>query len=387
VSDEDTGNADHADENCSKGVALRRGGSVDIDQLTVRYGDLVAVDAATVHVLAGEFFSILGPSGCGKTTILRAISGFQLPDSGTIRIGGRDTGHIQPNRRPTAMIFQDLALFPLMTVAQNIAFGLDVKGHSRQEKRRRVEELLELIEMPGKGERSISQLSGGQRQRVAVARALAVEPEVLLLDEPLSSLDLRLRQHMRTELRAIQKRVGTTFIYITHDQGEALAMSDRIAVMSPGVIEQIGDGAAIYNEPATSFVASFVGRSNAFFGTVESQTGEHAVLKTRFGPLRGVNPSGLEPGDDAALFVRPESLQLRNSGDESGENEIVCIVDSQMFEGASVRISLAGERREVIHLVLANDGAVPRLEAGDQVRLSFSSDRARVLRRGLMGDE
>src|SRR5690606_17354974 len=237
---------------------------VELDHVTIRFGDFTAVNDAHLRIQEGEFFSFLGPSGCGKTTILRAVSGFLEPTEGRVRIGGKDMAGIGPNKRPTALIFQNLALFPLMSVADNIAFGLEVRGASRTDRRRRADELLNLIALPNQGDKMVSALSGGQKQRVAIARALAVEPEVLLLDEPLSALDLKLRQHMRTELRAIQRRVGITFIYITHDQGEALTMSDRVAVMSNGVIQQIGAGAEIYNDPRTAFVASFVGENNPF---------------------------------------------------------------------------------------------------------------------------
>jgi spermidine/putrescine transport system ATP-binding protein len=204
------------------------GQHIDLERVTMRFGEVTAVRDVTLGIRAGEFFSFLGPSGCGKTTLLRLISGFMEPTEGVIRIGGQDMRGIGPNKRPTALIFQNLALFPLMTVAENIAFGLEVRGVDKETRRKKALELLELVAMPEAVDRKISQLSGGQRQRVAIARALAVEPKVMLLDEPLSALDLKLRQHMRAELRAIQQRTGVTFVYITHDQSEALAMSDRV---------------------------------------------------------------------------------------------------------------------------------------------------------------
>ena len=228
---------------------------VELDRVTVRFGEFTAVDNATLDIKGGEFFSFLGPSGCGKTTILRTVSGFLEPTHGHVRIGGQDMSGIGPNKRPTALIFQNLALFPLMSVAENITYGLRVRGVDKASRRKKADELLDLIALPGQGDKLVSELSGGQKQRVAIARALAVQPKVLLLDEPLSALDLKLRQHMRSELRSIQQKVGITFIYITHDQGEALTMSDRIAVMSDGVIQQIGDGKAVYDAPTTAFVA------------------------------------------------------------------------------------------------------------------------------------
>ena len=239
-----------------------------LDGVTKRFGEFTAVREVNLLITAGEFFSFLGPSGCGKTTILRMISGFIDPTDGDILLGGRSLRGIGPNSRPTALIFQNLALFPLMNVEDNIAFGLDVRRAPAADRQRRVKQMLDLIALPGYGNRRIDELSGGQKQRVAIARALAVEPKVLLLDEPLSALDLKLRQHMRSELRAIQQRTGITFIYITHDQGEALAMSDRVAVMSQGNIEQVGLSHEVYDHPRTAFVASFVGESNLFPGRV-----------------------------------------------------------------------------------------------------------------------
>jgi spermidine/putrescine transport system ATP-binding protein len=229
---------------------------VELDSVWIRFGEFVAARDVNIAIRQGEFFSFLGPSGCGKTTLLRAVSGFLEPSQGTVRIGGRDMAGIGPNKRPTALIFQNLALFPLMSVSENIAFALEVRGVGKAERRKRADELLELIALPGQGDKMCHELSGGQRQRVAIARALAAEPSVLLLDEPLSALDLKLRQHMRTELRAIQQRVGITFIYITHDQGEALTMSDHVAVMREGVIEQVADGNTIYDRPHTQGIPS-----------------------------------------------------------------------------------------------------------------------------------
>ncbi len=266
---------------------------VELDGVTIRFGDFTAVQSATLRINNGEFFSFLGPSGCGKTTILRTVSGFLEPSEGKVRIGGKDMAGFGPNKRPTALIFQNLALFPLMSVTDNITYGLRVRGASRQEREKRADELLSLIALRGQGKKMVNELSGGQKQRVAIARALAVEPQVLLLDEPLSALDLKLRQHMRNELRNIQQRVGITFIYITHDQGEALTMSDRIAVMNAGVIEQVGDGKTIYDRPATAFVASFVGENNPFPGRVLRADNGTAIIETAFGALRGRNAGGL----------------------------------------------------------------------------------------------
>ena len=354
---------------------------VELDHVTIRFGDFLAVRDADLRIRDGEFFSFLGPSGCGKTTILRTISGFLEPSKGEVRIGGRPMKGIGPNKRPTALIFQNLALFPLMTVAENIAYGLRVRRVGKGERRRRVDELLSLIALPGHGDKKVSELSGGQRQRVAVARALAVQPEVLLLDEPLSALDLKLRQHMRTELRAIQKRVGITFIYITHDQGEALTMSDRIAVMSQGVIQQVGDGAVIYDDPATPFVASFVGENNPFPGVVAAADGELAAVDTGFGRLRGLNRHRLKVGDKAVLFVRPEALTLGN-GVAPDENVVETTVASTEFEGHLVHIYLKGDGRRDIALSVTRQGDLTPPSQGAAVRACFGPQRAIVLPAG-----
>jgi spermidine/putrescine transport system ATP-binding protein len=359
---------------------------VELDHVTIRFGDFTAVDDANLRIEEGEFFSFLGPSGCGKTTILRAVSGFLDPTEGEVRIGGKNMWGIGPNKRPTALIFQNLALFPLMTVAENIAFGLEVRGVSRHERRKKADELLNLIALPDQGDKLVSALSGGQRQRVAIARALAVEPEVLLLDEPLSALDLKLRQHMRTELRTIQQRVGITFVYITHDQGEALTMSDRIAVMSSGVIQQVSDGATIYDHPATAFVASFVGENNPFYGKVRQADDRFAVVDTAHGPLRGRNEQRLREGQDAILFVRPEALALAN-GRADSENVIETEVLAEEFEGHFVKIYLRGEGRKPIGLSVTNDGSIPRPRPGSTTHVAFDARRANVLPSGALADE
>ncbi len=356
---------------------------VELDHVTIRFGDFVAVKSATLKIENGEFFSFLGPSGCGKTTILRTISGFLDPSEGTVRIGGQDMRGVGPNKRPTALIFQNLALFPLMTVEQNIVYGLRVRGASREVQRERADQLLSLIALSGQGRKKVAELSGGQKQRVAIARALAVEPQVLLLDEPLSALDLKLRQHMRNELRAIQKRVGITFIYITHDQGEALTMSDRIAVMNEGVIEQVGDGKAIYDDPATAFVASFVGENNPFHGHVVATDGEFAVIETVMGRLRGLNRRGARTGDAAVIFVRPESFRV---GSGQADATIESAVLNVAFEGNLSHVFLKGPtKKEIVLTVGRSDGSLPG--QGDTTRIGFDPRAARILPQGKLASD
>ena len=360
---------------------------VQLENVWIRFGDFVAAREVNIHIAGGEFFSFLGPSGCGKTTLLRAVSGFLEPSEGVVRIGGQDMAGIGPNRRPTALIFQNLALFPLMSVWENIAFALEVRGVGVAERRRRADELLELIALPDQGDKQVNELSGGQRQRVAIARALAAEPKVLLLDEPLSALDLKLRQHMRTELRAIQQRVGITFIYITHDQGEALTMSDHVAVMREGVIEQVADGTTIYDDPKTAFVASFVGENNLLRGTVTDIGDGLATLQTEAGVVRARLSGGLKSGDPAYVFVRPESMKYADEG-----HALDVVIDAttiqQEFEGNlwHVFLRVPGSAKP-LRMSLVNDGSSRIHESDARVKVGFQSALAVALPEGPLAAE
>jgi len=360
------------------------GQDVEIIDVGMRYegSAKAALSNINVHIKAGEFFSFLGPSGCGKTTLLRLIAGFLDPTEGQIRIGGKDMCTIGPNKRPTAMIFQNLALFSLMTVAENVAFGLEMRGVSLRERRKKADELLELVDLPGVGNKMVNDLSGGQMQRVAIARGLAVEPSVLLLDEPLSALDLKLRKHMRTELRQIQKRTGVTFIYITHDQGEALTMSDRIGVMSAsGVIEQIATADNLYNKPNTAFVADFVGENNSFTATVKTAKNGYAVVETSFGVLKGINPQQLSSGQQAIAFVRPEVISVVEDS-KTGENTIKCRVKNISFEGAFVTIFLDIGGEEAFIMRKHNDGSTLFPEIDSEIDVYFEAKNTRLLADG-----
>jgi spermidine/putrescine transport system ATP-binding protein len=361
---------------------------VTLENIWIRFGDFTAVKNADITIKGGEFFSFLGPSGCGKTTLLRAISGFQELSEGKVYIGGKDMAGIGPNKRPTALIFQNLALFPLMTVWENITFSLEVKGVTKAKRLKRADELLELVALPGQADKMVNELSGGQRQRVAVARALAAEPEVLLLDEPLSALDLKLRQHLRTELREIQKRAGITFIYITHDQGEALTMSDRIAVMREGTIEQVGNGNMIYDHPETAFVASFVGENNAFHGTVSKIYAGKTIVNTDAGELEATLTEGsqLSTGDKAIVFARPESMSFVNRKN-SFKNVFKANVVYQEFEGHFWHLILSGPNDKKLKMSVINSGSSHVYDEGTELQVHVNSKLAVALPSGPLAAE
>jgi spermidine/putrescine transport system ATP-binding protein len=351
---------------------------VQLSNIIMEFGKFRAVNNVDVTIKAGEFFSFLGPSGCGKTTILRLISGFMDPTQGKVMIGGKDMTGIRPNQRPTALIFQNLALFPLMAVWENIAFGLEVRGVAKDIRRAKAEELLKLVDLHDSADKRISQLSGGQKQRVAIARALAVEPKVMLLDEPLSALDLKLRQHMRAELRAIQKRTGVTFIYITHDQGEALAMSDRVGVMSQGVLQQVGSPGQIYNHPANGFVASFVGENNTFDGKIKSVKGEMAEFETSLGTFQAKLGPGVTPQTHVKLYVRPEHSEIVEQPAASTNAFPVEIAESA-FEGNFINVFLTDKEGRSHMAQMQNDPDHKRPPKGSKLHLAFAPQHAVLL--------
>src|SRR5690242_3863155 len=317
------------------------------------YGQVVAVDGVDLEVDDGEFFTLLGPSGSGKTTLLRLIAGFERPDSGRIELEGRDITSMPPYLRNTNTVFQDYALFPHMTVADNIAYGLRVKGVGRQEREKRVQRALEMVRLSGLGKRRPNQLSGGQRQRVALARAVVNEPEVLLLDEPLGALDLKLRQEMQIELKQIQQEVGITFVYVTHDQEEALTMSDRLAVMANGRIEQLGSPGEVYERPATEFVAGVIGISNVL------------------------------PRDGVRFLVRPEKIRMLAEGEEPEPGMVVepGKVEEVVYVGMTTRYVVHLDRGEQLVAVRQNMDATGDAEKfeGRPVRLAWTRDHTYVL--------
>jgi putative spermidine/putrescine transport system ATP-binding protein len=292
---------------------------VRLEGVVKRFGDVTAVAGVDLDVLRGEFFSMLGPSGSGKTTCLRMIAGFELPSAGRVLLGGVDVTGRAPYDRDVNTVFQDYALFPHMSVQENVEYGLRVKRVQRAERRRRAEEALGMVRLADLGKRKPGELSGGQRQRVALARALVNRPRVLLLDEPLGALDLKLRQEMQIELKHIQESVGITFLYVTHDQEEALTMSDRIAVFNNGRIEQIGTPAEVYERPATPFVAGFVGTSNLFTTTVEGQRGEYTLVRVGSDGLALLAGTGRTVGERITIAVRPEKIRLQEASEQPAE--------------------------------------------------------------------
>jgi spermidine/putrescine transport system ATP-binding protein len=350
------------------------------DRVVKHFGPHVAVDSLSFNVDHGSFFSILGPSGCGKTTLLRMIAGFIAPDGGDISIGGRSMQGVAPNRRPVNMVFQQLALFPMMSVGENVAFGLARRGVARAERTARSNAMLERVGLGGAASKRVDELSGGQRQRVAIARSLVLEPTLLLLDEPLGALDLKLREHMKIELKQLQAAFGTTFVYITHDQSEALVLSDRVAVMSQGRFEQLGTPQDLYYRPQTPFVASFVGANNRIAGRVCAVSADSVELATADGwTVRALPKAKLAVGDAAEGFVRPEVASLgRTAADlPAGQPVHAGRVESLLFDGANSAVLINEERtRREFRIALPQTGRFSDLKPAEKVLFSFDPARA-----------
>ncbi|HET9223711.1 MAG TPA: ABC transporter ATP-binding protein [Roseiflexaceae bacterium] len=321
-------------------MSVKDGIAIEMRDVVKRFGEVVAVDHVTMNIRDGEFFSMLGPSGCGKTTSLRMIAGFEYPSSGEICLNGQSIGNTPPFLRNVNTVFQSYALFPHMTVAENVAFGLEMKRVPKPDIARRVREALDMVRLSGFDERKPRQLSGGQQQRVALARALVNRPDVLLLDEPLGALDQKLRKEMQIELKRLQERVGITFIFVTHDQEEALTMSDRIAVMSGGKVLQIGTPTEIYERPTCHFVADFIGESNFLPGRVTEADATYASITTDDGlVLRGQAPAQLRSGAEALVSIRPEKAHLTLQQPSSGTPNIFpVIVERVSYIGSDTRI-------------------------------------------------
>lgn len=354
-----------------------------IEGFTKVYGGFTAVAGVDLRVGAGEFFSILGPSGSGKTTLLRAVAGFLSPTSGRILIAGEDVSTTPAHRRPCNLVFQNYALFPHMSVRDNVAFGLVERRMAKAEITRRVDAMLELVQLEQMASRRPSQLSGGQQQRVALARALVLDPAVLLLDEPLGALDAKLRKEMQTELKRIQGEVGMTFVYVTHDQGEALSMSDRIAVINQGLVEQVGTPRHVYDAPSSAFVAGFVGDGTLFEGVVDELRDSTVVVRLAMNRRVEVAVSGGEwqTGDQCVLLVRPESLAVHRVDDTLATNRLEGRIVSMMFEGSAVRYHVKIDDGTVVEaLVDANSGF--EAVTGASVALTWTPCAGRLLPAG-----
>jgi spermidine/putrescine transport system ATP-binding protein len=360
--------------------------AVELKGVSKHFGPVVAVDNVSLSIRDGEFFSLLGPSGCGKTTTLRLIAGFELPTEGKVYIGGQLQGETPPYRRPVNTVFQTYALFPHMTVFQNVAFGLEMQKVPKGEIRQRVLEALEMVQLPGMENRKPNQLSGGQQQRVALARALVNRPKVLLLDEPLGALDLKLRKAMQLELKALQHRVGITFIYVTHDQEEALTMSDRIAVMNCGRVLQVGTPEEIYEQPADRFVADFIGETNFLEGEVqECLAGEVRVVVdgtlTLYVPAPPLSPptlGGMKGG--VTIAIRPEKISLH--AEPLDQRAVPGIVREVVYTGTDTRYLVQLTERTLVTVRRQNVdlGTTMGFPVGAKVYLQWQLESARLLK-------
>jgi spermidine/putrescine transport system ATP-binding protein len=355
------------------------GGRVQLDGLTKRYGAALAVRGIDLEIPPGEFFCLLGPSGCGKTTTLRMIAGFERPSAGRVLLDGRDVSDTPPNKRNVNTVFQSYALFSHLTVAENVAFGLRFTSTSKEQTRRRVESALSLVQMEEFRDRKPHQLSGGQQQRVALARALILNPSVLLLDEPLGALDAKLRKTLQVELKALQETVGVTFVYVTHDQEEALTMADRLAVMSDGRIEQIGTPREVYEEPASAYVADFLGVSNLL--DAEALGG---ASDGRCRIMVGDSELFASHGDVLAegsvkVLMRPERVRVEAPG-ETGENRLPGRVERVVYAGAISQLVVTLDCGATIQCMLANDGVASTFDRGEPVSVYLPCEALRVLR-------
>jgi putative spermidine/putrescine transport system ATP-binding protein len=342
--------------------------ALTIENLEKRFNGLPILRNISLSVTQGEFISLLGPSGCGKTTTLRCIAGFEQPDGGRILFGNRDMTAVLPERRDIGMVFQSYALFPHMTVAENVAFGLEARRTPRAEQRRRCAEVLAMVRLEGLEGRFPRELSGGQQQRVALARALVIEPSILLLDEPLANLDAALRDEMRFFIRDLQQRVGITSVYVTHDQAEAMVMSDRIVVMSRGEIAQVGSPREIYEQPTSAAVASFIGRSNMIAGVVEGAAGgDRYRVDTAYGLMNTLGPTGLAAGTPVDILFRPENARVGEQ--RAGDNTLRAVVTQSIYQGEARQLTVRAEPE--VDIVVDVEGK-SGIAAGDRISLNFA---------------
>jgi len=359
-------------------LARMAGGEVQLVDLVKRFSDVTAVAGINLDMPPGEFFSLLGPSGCGKTTTLRLIAGFERPDEGQILLDGVDMAQTPPHKRNVNTVFQNYALFPHLTVSENVGFGLRYQDVSKQEAKKRIADALELVRLSGFERRRPSQLSGGQQQRVALARALILNPAVLLLDEPLGALDAKLRKALQIELKALQEEIGITFVYVTHDQEEALTMSDRLAVMSNGRVEQIGTPSDVYEEPTTTYVADFLGVSNLMDATVNGSDGQGRA-RVRIGEFDLFAGQGdTDAQGDAKLVIRPERVHLEATG-STGENRVPGMVERVVYVGSIMQVIVHLAPGQTLQVWVQNQGEGLPYRQGESVSVFLPADALRVL--------
>ena len=345
---------------------------VVLDRISKRFAEVPAVDDVSLTIRQGEFFSLLGPSGCGKTTTLRMIAGFERPDTGRIAIGAEDVTETPPHKRRVNTVFQSYALFPHLTVAENVGFGLRFRSFSTPEKESRVGEMLELVRLGGFGKRKPHELSGGQQQRVALARALILSPDVLLLDEPLGALDAKLRRELQVELKSIQREVGITFLYVTHDQEEALTMSDRLAVMANGRVEQLGSPREVYERPETAFVADFIGVSNLM------RAQSSGAARVDVGQVSLAVSTPMEKTGVVRVAIRPERVRIEERG-ASGENRVPARIERFVYLGSTTQVFVTLPGGDRLQALVANDEDVEEYDVGQEVTAYLPPDALRVL--------
>lgn len=355
------------------------GGAIGMQGVSKWFGHFQAVDDIFLNINPNEFFTLLGPSGCGKTTLLRMIAGFELPSSGEILLDGTDISGLPPNQRPVNTVFQNYALFPHLSVAENIGFGLKMLGRSKADIARVVDQMLKLVHLEGRGDKPVTQLSGGQQQRVALARALAPQPKVLLLDEPLSALDLKLRKSMQIELKRLQSETGITFVFVTHDQEEALTMSDRIAVMSQGKVRQVGAPRDIYQRPADRFVADFIGETNFLEIDVEAVAGDQATVRLPSGQtVRASYPEGLSPAGKMTIVIRPEHAAIV---DASSPAKLEGTIETIVYLGTDTNVTVRLDAGPLFSVRQQNSSnGLSTHVTGQRVGIVFGDAIAQILR-------
>jgi spermidine/putrescine transport system ATP-binding protein len=354
-------------------------GVVELVGLVKRFGEVTAVDHVNLRIEDGEFFSLLGPSGCGKTTTLRLIAGFERPDAGAIMIDGVDMATTPPHRRPVNTVFQSYALFPHLNLAENVGFGLKYQNLSKDAARGKIGRALELVRLTGMERRKPSQLSGGQQQRVALARSLVLNPSVLLLDEPLGALDAKLRKALQIELKTLQREIGITFVYVTHDQEEALTMSDRIAVMSAGSVEQLGTPAEVYERPVSSYIAEFLGVSNLMEVMVKQGSEAQTVVQLGSHELTA-NTSYPWPGP-ALVSIRPERIVIVDGAPNDAPNTVRARVDRMVYAGPLLNLLVSIDDLNEIQVTVPNQGELVEYRSGEEITLRFPADALRILDR------